>query len=75
MCSYGKTHLLGGIEKCLSVTEGAKDKKVAAAKFQGWLQKLGSDKIVVYSDGSQKTDLMSNTVGTGTAWILCWKEQ
>ena len=70
-----ETHLLGGIEKCLSATEGAEDKKVAAAKFQGWLQKLGSDKLVEYTDGSQKTDLVGNTIGTGTAWVLRWKGQ
>lgn len=63
MCSHEKTHLLGGMEKCLSATEGAKDKKIAAAKFQGWLQKLVSDEIIVYSDKSHKTDLMGNTVG------------
>ena len=70
-----ETHLLGGIEKCLSATEGAEDKKVAAAKFQGWLQKLGSDELVAYTDGSQKTDLVGNIIGTGTAWVLHWKGQ
>ena len=41
-----ETHLLGGKEKCLKATEGAKDKKEAAARFQGWLQTLGSDELV-----------------------------
>lgn len=68
-----ETHLLGGKEKCLSATEGAKDKKVAATKFQGWSQKLGSDELVAYTDGSQKTDLVSNIIGTGTAWVLVGK--
>lgn len=43
-----ETHLLGGKEKCLNATEGAKDKNVAVAKFQGWLQTLGSDELVAY---------------------------
>ena len=68
-------HLLGGIEKCLSATEGAEDKKVAAAKFQGWLQKLDSDELIAYTNGSQKTDLVGNIIGTGTVWIICWKKQ
>ena len=60
-------HLLEGMEKCLSVTEGAKDKKVAAAKFHGWLQKLGSDELITYTDESQKTDRVDKIIGTGTA--------
>ena len=68
-----ETHLLGSIEKCLSESEGAKDKKVAAAKFQGWLQKLGSDELVVYTDRSRKTDLVGNTIGTSTVGVLRWK--
>lgn len=65
---------MGGIDKCLSVMEGGEDKKVAAAKFQDWLQKLDSDELVVYTDGSQKTDLVGNIISTGTAWVLHWKE-
>ena len=70
-----EAHLLGGKEKCLNITEEAKDKKVATAKFQSWLQTLGLDELGVYTDGSQMTDLMGNTIGTGIAWVLHWKGQ
>ena len=56
-------HLLGGKEKCLKATGGAKDKNVVATNFHGWLQALGSDELVVYADGSQKTDSEGGTCG------------
>ncbi len=65
-----ETHILEGIEKYLTVMEGVKDKKVAAANFQHWLEKLGADELVAYIDGLQKTDLIGNTIGTGIAWVL-----
>ena len=42
----------------LKSNRGAKDKKVA---------------VVVCADGSQKTDNVCGTIGTGTAWVLQWK--
>lgn len=65
-------HILGGGENCLSATGGAKDKKVAAANFQVWLEKLGGNELVAYTDRSQKSDLEGNIIGTGTAWVLQW---
>ena len=47
-----------------------KRQKVAAAKFQSWLQLLGWDELVVYIDGSLKKDLMRKTIDIDTAWVL-----
>lgn len=40
--------------------------RVVAAIFYCWLQPLGSDELVAYSDGS---DNMGNTIGTGSLGV------
>lgn len=69
------THLFGGSHKCLNATGGSRDKKKAADNFNSWRNSLDKNDIVVYTDGSQKVDKTGKILGTGSAWILRWKDR
>ena len=54
---------------------GYRRQEKSSANFNSWLTSLDKNDIVVYTDGSQKVDKTGKILGTGSAWILRWKER
>ena len=59
----------------ITATEGTADKKKAAENFNQRLNKRSRDKMVVYTDGSQKLGKVGKILGTGIDWTIEWKGQ
>lgn len=71
----GENHLFGGPDKCLAAAGYNTNKNKAKENVTGWLNSRNRNELIVYTDGSQQVDFSGKTLGTGSAWVVWWKNQ
>lgn len=67
--------LFGGIDKYLFATGHITEKDKAKENVKRWLNVHNKNELIVYSDGSQQVYPNRKVLGTGSAWVIRWKNQ
>ena len=70
-----ENHLFGGIDKCLAAAGHTTGKDKAKENVRRWLNSRNENELIVYSDGSQRVHPNGKVLGTGSAWVIRWKNQ